>query len=119
MAQQSVRLLLKTYKSIRQGGMRATGIFAYLNRTMVEAHSTATAVEDFLMLEHLEKALEVRAAYLVRDAFEKIQANPNSSHEKENSLFALERLAASQAHIQYVTFKLFKESLESPKLTCE
>jgi acyl-CoA oxidase len=64
MAKQSLSFIEKTLKQVKKG-KKITGPLAYLSEIdqLVTAKSTACTVTDFSDLEHLDRALAVRAGH--------------------------------------------------------
>ena len=75
--------------------------------------SDVNSVSDFIKLDFLETALQVRAVYWVRlvvglrDNQEKAGQKPDN----EKHLQAIVKMSAS--HMQYLTFLIFKETVEN------
>lgn len=88
MAQQCFSYLSKKIKKIEQG-TPATKPFDYLNNIeqLCSARSTATSIDEFLDLDHLETAVAVRAAFRVRGLFKKWSASSAKKVTKLNDLF--------------------------------
>lgn len=53
------------------------------------------------------EALQVRAAYKVKDTFKKLNASTASDNEKQNTLFGTDIISLSHSHIDYATFLSF------------
>ena len=68
MMQQSSRLLLKQAENAAKG-MKCEGYMAYLNDTeqLLKGKSNATTVNEFLQIEHLERALATRAVLQLKE----------------------------------------------------
>mmetsp|Transcript_1772 Transcript_1772/g.1223 ORF Transcript_1772/g.1223 Transcript_1772/m.1223 type:complete len:80 (-) Transcript_1772:512-751(-) len=67
MAQQASRLIMKNVVNITRG-MKATGIFEYLNEleSLLSKKCTVRDANDLLNADVLEEMLKVRAAYSVQ-----------------------------------------------------
>ena len=74
MIQQSSRLLLKQAKLLAKG-KKCEGYMAYLNDTkdLIRGKSGAKTVEEFLQLEHLERALATRSAYHLDELYKAME----------------------------------------------
>jgi hypothetical protein len=66
----------------------------------------------------LQEALEVRAAFRVRDTYKKLDQSTASDNEKMNTLFAVDVVSMLGSHISYVTFKMFKDMIANLKTSC-
>ena len=55
--------------------------------------------------------MAVRSAYHFNETCKKITSSTATDNEKMNTLYGVEIVGMSRAHIMYLTFKLFKESL--------
>jgi len=62
-------------------------------------------------MEHVEKALAVRAAYAIREVREKMKASQASKKEQENELYALDIARMTRLHLIYLSFKLSRDRL--------
>ena len=54
----------------------------------------------------------MRAAFKVRETMKKLTESKASQNEKSNSLFAVDTVEMSRAHITYSTFNIFKTEIE-------
>ena len=110
---------MKTMKAV-QKGKPATGYFSYLNiiEELTSSKPSLKSVADFTCLKQLEKALAVRAAYMVKKTMGLLASSGASENEKLNTFFAVEVVAMASAHIMYLTFKYFMQSIEETGFKC-
>ena len=103
MMAQSSRLLLKQTKLLAKG-QKCEGYMAYLNDTekLLSGKSHATTVEEFLQIEHLERALATRAVYQLKDLHHVMSASTATDMEKANDIFAVDVMLATKLHIEYI-----------------
>jgi hypothetical protein len=75
-------------------GKLATGIFSYLNDidSLCSLKSTVKTVDDFLVLDHLDKCLAIRAAFIVRDVVKKLAKKDIKKKVAINDLYAMDLL---------------------------
>lgn len=105
MAQQTIGYIQKKMARIAKG-KPAKGVFSYLNDLdkLCSIKSSATTVEQFSELDHLEKALAIRAAMIVRSVMKKL-AQPNIKKQVLlNDLYAADLILLSKAHHLYMSF---------------
>lgn len=112
-------MLMKTVKGLLKG-KKAQGVFEYMNniQTLLKAKFSATSFEKLLDLNVLEEALQVRAAYNISETFKKLASSSADDQEKINSIFAMEVLGMTKAHFMYLTYKTFKDFLNTYKFKC-
>jgi hypothetical protein len=67
----------------------------------------------------LEEALAVRSAYHVSETCRRMALSSASESEKTNTHFGVEIVQMSRAHIMYLSFKLFKDTIEQTKFMCQ
>ena len=86
-------------------GKQTDSLFSYLAQLeqLVAEKSRASTVEEFSAMEHVEKALAVRAAYAIREVREKMKASQASKKEQENELYALDIARMTRLHLIYLT----------------
>lgn len=79
MTQQSARYIMKTMKNIHKG-FKATGLFKYLNNidNLCSAKCAALNADQLRDMDLLRQALQIRAAYKIRNTFKKIAASTAS-----------------------------------------
>lgn len=82
---------------------------------LLKSTSKATTAEQLMDLDTLEEALAVRAAYLVKETFKKIEGSTAALEEKTNSLFAVEIVSMVRAHLTYATFHVFYTEIKALK----
>eukprot|EP00347_Sterkiella_histriomuscorum_P006528 403352422 len=120
MSQQAARLILKNFKQLMKG-KKVTGYFSYLNN-ILEQHghkSQVQTVEDVLSLQFLDKALSTRAAYKISQTSKKLEQSKDSENAKINSIFALDVVQMTQAHVIYTTFQHFHNGINTnSNITC-
>lgn len=100
MMQQSSRLLLKQAK-VLASGKKCTGYMAYLNdsKKLLNGKSHAKTIEEFLQLDHLERALATRAVYAFKELTQAMAASTATDQEKTNDIFAVDIIATTTLHI--------------------
>lgn len=113
MAQQTVSYIQKCFKNIRKG----KGLHPYFNYfTQIEElcglKSTAKTEEDFYELEHIDNALAIRAAWVVRDVLRKLEDKKVPYKTLINDLYATDLLRMSKNHHQYMSFVIFRNAIE-------
>jgi hypothetical protein len=101
-------------------GKVATGIFSYLNDIdqLCSLKSTVKTVDDFLVLDHLDKCLAIRAAFIVRDVVKKLAKKDIKKKVAINDLYAMDLLQMSKAHHTYMSFVIFKRSVDNKQFKC-
>lgn len=80
--------------------------------------SNVTNSDQFLNLDTLDEALQVRAAVRISETFKKLSNSIADEMEKTNSLFSMEILKMTEAHFMYIIFKTFKDFIVSHKFKC-
>lgn len=118
MMQQSSRLLLKQTALLAQG-KKCVGYMAYLNDTekLLRGKSHARNVEDFLQIEHLERALATRAVYQLAELTQAMASSKASDQEKTNDIFAVDILLASKLHIEFCIFEFARDYYKNHTFT--
>lgn len=88
-------------------------MFAYLGQIdqLIAAKSQAKTTSQFNDLDHIEKALAVRAGYCVRDLRERMKSSSASNKEQENEIFALDIGHTVRLHLIYLSYKIAKDHL--------
>ena len=76
---------------------------------LLRGKSHAKTVDEFLQVEHLERALATRAVYHLKELSEAMAASPATDQEKTNDLFAVDILLASKLHIEYIIIRLARQ----------
>lgn len=117
MLQQAARLIMKTWKKIKSGKEKASGLLAYLNDvdSLLAHKSDIRTVEDLFDLNRLDKALAVRAAQKVKHTMELIAQKTKegaSENERVHSLLAVDIVSMAQSHIMYVAFQIYRQEIE-------
>ena len=75
--------------------------------------SEATSVEEFLSLEHLEKAMATRSLFVINQTYLLLTESKAPSKTKQNELFALEVQKMARTHLCYILFKISRQRVES------
>jgi len=70
-------------------------------------------LEHFMKLDMLDKALQVRAAFVIERSLEGIDASHEPAKVKDNEMFAQAKLVMVRYHLQYLAFHLFRTHVES------
>ncbi len=110
---------MKTWKQVHLKGNaeKAQGLFAYFKdaETLLKSKSTIKKAEDTNCLNSLEQALAVRAIFRIKktmDLLLKAEKEGISDNERVHTLYSVDIVQMAQAHILYIVYKLFRESLE-------
>jgi hypothetical protein len=123
MLQQCARLIMKTWKQVHVKGNpeKAQGLFAYFKdaETLLKSKSSIKKAEDTNCLNSLEQALAVRAIFRIKktmDLLLKAEKEGISDNERVHTLYSVDIVQMAQAHILYIVYKLFRESIEEGSL---
>jgi hypothetical protein len=73
---------------------------------LIVSKSEAATIELFLDMDHIEKALCVRAATAIRDVTKLLNESTDHIKEKENEIFAIDIARMTKLHLIYVTFRM-------------
>ena len=120
MLQQTARLLMKTWKKIKSGKEKPTGLLSYINNidTLLQSKSEIRTVDDALSLANLDKALAVRSAYKIKTTNEKIAQKTKEGvpeNDRVHSELAIDIVSMAQSHIMYLAFQIFISNIENPE----
>jgi hypothetical protein len=114
---------MKTWKQVHVKGNpeKAQGLFAYFKDadTLLKSKSTIKKAEDTNCLNSLEQALAVRAIFRIKktmDLLLKAEKEGISDNERVHTLYSVDIVQMAQAHILYIVYKLFRESIEEGSL---
>ena len=66
-------------------------------------------------LEKLDQALAVRAGFRIKYTRGMMKASKEPEVEKINSIYSQDIVAMAQAHIMFVAFKIFRETIDKIK----
>lgn len=70
-------------------------------------------MEDFESIDHLDKAMSIRAAWVVRDFLKKISDKNTPKKILLNDKHASDLLRMSKNHHQYLSFVIFCQAIET------
>lgn len=73
---------------------------------------SASSVDDYLNLDVLDKAMQVRSCNLIRSTMEDYDSSDAPSKVKDNELFYTAKITMVRAHFKYLQFLLFRDSCE-------
>ena len=112
---QASRLIMKNMINITTRGMKASGVFSYLNdaEKLSSSKFAAFTAEQAMDIQVLENALAARAVVEIKKVFMKFASSPASQNEKMNSLYGIALVKAANLHARYLIFKIFREDVES------
>jgi acyl-CoA oxidase len=118
MLQQSSNYLFKLASKVMKKGVKAEGVFSYINEldTLTSQNCAATDYLYFLDIENIELALKVNVAMKLKQIMKKKESSKASKKDFINSIHSLEIVKVSQAHIKLMSFLFFKKGLS--KLKC-
>jgi len=71
-----------------------------------------------LELDHLDKCLAIRAAFIVSDVIKKLAKKDIKRKVAINDLYAQDLLMMSKAHHMYMSFVIFMKSVENRQFKC-
>lgn len=116
MAQQTLSYIQKKFKKIAKG-TPSYGWFRYFNdvEKLVQIKTQVKTKEQFFDLDHLDTALAVRAAWMVRDVLQKLSDKKTPKKVLMNDVYAGDLLRMSKFHHQYMSFVIFREAIEERK----
>ena len=69
---------------------------------MLRGEHVASAIEDFLNMEVLDRALQARAASLILSTLRDYTASKASAKVKDNELFYQAKVTMTRAHLKYL-----------------
>ena len=118
MAQQASRLIFKNANKVAKG-KKPHDFFAYLAETpqLTVSKSGASTIAEFLIVDHIEKTLCVRAATAVQEVSRLMKESTAHKKEQENEIFAIDIARMTRLHLIYVTFKMARKRLETHEFT--
>lgn len=113
MAQQSFGYLQKLYKKARTN-KKVEGLYEYLHDIdhLLAAKCRASCAEDFCSIEQVDEALQACTAATVQTTMDTIFMSKARMKEVRNHRHALEVVEAALCHLKYVTFVVFRRSLQ-------
>ena len=71
--------------------------------------------EHFMDIANVEEAMKVQVSFGLKKVFNLMSKSTATKKDMINSLFALDIVKASQDHIRFINFLLFKDSLKDLK----
>ena len=118
MVQQASRLIFKQADKVAKN-KKPLEFFAYLVETpkLMVVKSGAVTITEFLDMDHIEKALCVRAAIAVREVTKLMNESTAHIKEKENEIFAIDIARMTRLHFIYATLRMGRQRLDSHKFT--
>lgn len=89
--------------------------FTYLNNMQktLQLKNQARTKEDFLDLDILDLALQVKACHLINSTLQAFNANSENSKKKDNEIFQQAKLVMVKAHMKYIQFTVFRHMIDS------
>ena len=110
---------MKTMKNLSKG-IAAKEYMSYLNKLpeFMELKANITSSADFRSLDKVEEALAARAVSIVADVMGRFAADPASNEEKMTTIYATEIIDMTKAHLQYLSYKMFKDGIEKEGFKC-
>lgn len=99
----------KKFKKIKKG-TPSYGYFKYFNDVdkLCGLKTQVKTASEFANLDHLDTALAVRAAWMVRDVLHKLSDKKTPKKVLMNDLYAADLLKMSKCHHQYMSFVIFR-----------
>lgn len=116
MAQQTLSYIQKKFKKIQQG-KPSEGYFKYFNNveTLCSLKAQVKTEEEFFSLDHLDTALSIRAAWVIRDVLKKLSDKKTPKKVLLNDKYASDLIRMSKNHHQYMSFVIFRQAVEEKK----
>jgi Zn-finger nucleic acid-binding protein len=96
-------------------GIKAKGVFSYINELdeLISSVSVAKTTAEFSEIDHLHRAMASRAAAKVKDVMTRFNSSKDKKKTKLNDKFAVDLIAMSRAHMLYLSFVFFRDSIEA------
>lgn len=93
---------------------------SYLNKIpeLIETKAKLSTAADLQSIEKIDEALAVRSASIIADVMSRYAADPASNEEKMTTLYATEIIDMTTAHVQYLSFKMFKDGITNQGFKC-
>ena len=93
---------------------------SYLNDmpTLMGKKGDFKTAKDFQDLNKLDEALAVRTVHQCVDVMMRYASDPANDLDKMNLTFGSEIVDMTRSHLLYLSFKMFKEGIESLNVTC-
>lgn len=116
MAQQTLSYILKKFKKIKKG-IPAYSFFSYFNHLdkLCSLKDQVKTINEFLDIEHLDRALSIRAAWVVRDVLKKMSEKDVPKKVLMNDKYASDLVRMSKIHHQYMTLVIYRQHLQDTK----
>ena len=110
---QASRYLVKLITKARSG-KKLSFPFTYLNNlhASLNAKNQASSVEDFLNLDILDKALQVRVCNLIMSTMADYEASTASKKVKDNDLFYVAKNNMTRAHLKYLQLHIYRTACQ-------
>jgi len=89
--------------------------FSYLNdlQKTLSLKNQARTKEDFLNVDILDRALQVKACHLINQTLQAYNASKENQKVKDNEVFQKARVTMVQAHMKYIEFATFRKQIET------
>ena len=81
-------------------------MFTYLNDIgkLLSQSSGAKTAAEFSHVDHLQEALAVRSAYVIKDVMTRFASSKDNKKVKTNEKFGVDLINMSRAHMIYLSF---------------
>jgi len=109
----------KKFKKIGKG-IPSYGYFKYFNdlEKLCNLQTQVKTEAEFFDIDHLDTAMAVRAAWMVRDVLAKLSDKKTPKKVLMNDLYATDLLKMSKNHHQYMSFIIFRQAIEEKQFKC-